>query len=66
MIPVEKSSMQNTIARGAMGQRTSEGNIAMLNFLDEKSLDKSGKRGSTPLERLCYICISQRRYWPSL
>ncbi|KAH0944445.1 hypothetical protein HN011_009617, partial [Eciton burchellii] len=37
---VEKPSMLNTIARGAIGQRIPEGSISMINLLDEKSLDK--------------------------
>jgi len=40
MFPAEKSSVLNTIARGSMGQRIPEGNIAKLNLLDEKLLDK--------------------------
>jgi hypothetical protein len=40
MFPVEKPSMLNTIAKGAMGQRIPEGSISMINLLDEKSLDK--------------------------
>jgi len=40
MFPVEKLSVLNTIARGAMGQRILEGSITMLNLLYEKSLDK--------------------------
>lgn len=48
MFPVEKPSMLNTIARGAMGQRVPPGSISMINLLDEKSLDhiaeSAGKR----------------------
>jgi len=40
MFPVEKLSVLNTIARGAMGRRIPKEIIAMLNLLDEKSLDK--------------------------
>ncbi|KAH0946869.1 hypothetical protein HN011_011953 [Eciton burchellii] len=40
MFPVERPSILNTIARGAMGQRIPEGSISMINLLDEKSLDK--------------------------
>lgn len=39
MFPVEKPSMLNTLARGAMGQRVPPGSISMINLLDEKSLD---------------------------
>lgn len=39
MFPVEKPSMLNTIARGAMGQNIPAGSISMLNLLDEKSLE---------------------------
>lgn len=48
MFPVEKPSMLNTIARGAMGQEIPKGTIAMINLLDEASLDhiaeNAGKR----------------------
>ena len=48
MFPVEKPSMLNTIARGAMGQDIPSGSISMLNLLDEESLDRiaesAGKR----------------------
>jgi len=37
---VEKPSMLNTIAKGAMRQCISEGSISLNNFLDKKSLDK--------------------------
>lgn len=48
MFPVEKPSMLNTIARGAMGQDVPRGSISMINLLDEESLDhiaeSAGKR----------------------
>jgi len=50
MLPVEKHSMLNTIAREAMGQRKPEGSISMINFLDEKSLDKIAESAGT---RIC-------------
>jgi len=39
---VEKPSMLNTIARGAMEQHIErkEGSISMMNLLDDQSLDK--------------------------
>lgn len=48
MFPVEKPSMLNTIARGALGQNIPGGSIALMNLLDEEALDKiaesAGKR----------------------
>jgi len=49
MFPIEKLSMLNTIARGNVGQRTSEGSIFMMNLLDEKSLEKITKSIGTRL-----------------
>jgi len=40
MFPMEKPSMLNTIARGAIGQRIPEVSISIMNLLDERSLDK--------------------------
>ena len=40
MFPMEKPSMLNTIARGAMGRDVPTGSFSMLNLLDEESLDK--------------------------
>jgi len=40
MFPMEKPSMLNTIARGAMGREIPAGSVSMLNLLDEKSLDQ--------------------------
>lgn len=40
MFPVEKPSMLDTLARGAMGQTIPSGSISLTNFLDEKSLEK--------------------------
>lgn len=39
MFPVEKPSMLNTLARGAMGQSIPAGSVSMLNLLDESSLE---------------------------
>lgn len=48
MFPVEKPSMLNTLAKGAMGQYVPPGSISMTNLLDEKTLDRiaesTGKR----------------------
>lgn len=40
MFPIEKPSMLNTIAKGAMGERIPSGSITMLNLLDESSLER--------------------------
>ncbi|XP_025985770.2 uncharacterized protein LOC113002854 [Solenopsis invicta] len=40
MFPVEKPSMLNTIARGALGEIIPSGSISMINLLDEDSLNK--------------------------
>lgn len=39
MFPVEKPSMLNTLARGAMGQDVPRGSISMINLMDEDSLN---------------------------
>ncbi|KYN22230.1 hypothetical protein ALC57_05377 [Trachymyrmex cornetzi] len=48
MFPVERPSMLNTIARGAMGNEIPAGSISMINLLDEASINKiaesAGKR----------------------
>lgn len=48
MFPVEKPSMLNTLARGAMGQSVPPGSISMMNLLDEGTIDQiaesAGKR----------------------
>jgi hypothetical protein len=49
MFSVEKPSMLNTIARGAMGQCIPEGSISMMYLLDEKSLDKIAESAGTRL-----------------
>lgn len=40
MFPVEKPSMLNTIAHGAMGGNVSPGTISLSNLLDEQTLDR--------------------------
>lgn len=40
MFPMEKPSMLNTIARGAMGQPIPEGSVSISKFLDEDTLNK--------------------------
>lgn len=40
MFPVEKPSMLNTLARGAMGQSVPPGSISLIHLLDEQSLDR--------------------------
>jgi len=40
MFPVEKPSMLNTLARGAMGGHIPAGSISMVNLLDEESLNR--------------------------
>ncbi|KYM93388.1 hypothetical protein ALC62_12483 [Cyphomyrmex costatus] len=40
MFPVERSSMINTIARGAMGQTIPPGSISMMNLMDEGTLNR--------------------------
>jgi len=40
MFPVEKPSMLNTLARGAMGGRIPAGSISIVNLLDEESLNR--------------------------
>lgn len=40
MFPVEKPSMLNTIAQGAMGHAIPPGSVSLYNMLDEKSLEK--------------------------
>lgn len=40
MFPMEKPSMLNTIAHGAMGGRVPPGTISLSNLLDEQSLDR--------------------------
>lgn len=40
MFPMEKPSMPNTIARGAMGQEIPAGSFSITNLLDEESLNK--------------------------
>lgn len=39
MFPVERPSMLNTLARGAMGHKVPPGSISLVHLLDEKSLD---------------------------
>jgi len=40
MFPVEKPSMLNNIAQGAMGGKVRPGTISMINLLDEASIDR--------------------------
>ncbi|XP_039315426.1 uncharacterized protein LOC120359992 [Solenopsis invicta] len=40
MFPVEKPSMLNTIARGALGETIPSGSVSMYNLLDEDSLNR--------------------------
>lgn len=40
MFPVEKPSVLNTMAQGAMGRKILPGSISMLNLLDEEALNK--------------------------
>ncbi|XP_070168029.1 uncharacterized protein [Polyergus mexicanus] len=40
MFPMEKPSMLNTIARGAMGQEIPAGSLSLINLFDEKTLDQ--------------------------
>lgn len=40
MFPIEKPSLLNTLAQGAMGRPIPPGSISMYNLLDEKSLDQ--------------------------
>jgi len=40
MFPVEKPSMLNTIARGALGETIPSGSISMLNLFDEDAINK--------------------------
>lgn len=49
MFPVEKPSMLNTIARGAMGENIPEGSISMYNLLDEASLNKIAESAGAKL-----------------
>jgi len=49
MFPVEKSSMLNTTARGAMKQCIPKGSLFMMNLLDEQSLDKMAESTGTCL-----------------
>lgn len=51
MFPMEKPSMLNTIARGAMGQQIPAGSLSMLNLFDEKSLDKIAESAGIRLWR---------------
>ncbi|KYM96587.1 hypothetical protein ALC62_12749 [Cyphomyrmex costatus] len=48
MFPVERPSIVNTLARGAMGNEIPAGSISLSNLLDEESLnriaDSAGKR----------------------
>ncbi|EZA59596.1 hypothetical protein X777_00265, partial [Ooceraea biroi] len=49
MFPVEKPSMLNTIARGAMGHEVPPGSISMLNLLDDTSLDRIAETAGNKL-----------------
>jgi len=60
MFPVEKLSMLNTIAKGAMEQHIPEGSISMMNRRTI-ARQNSRKRRDTPLGRLHNIWISQRK-----
>lgn len=40
MFPIEKPSMLNTIAKGAMGERIPSNSVSLLNLLDEGSLER--------------------------
>lgn len=51
MFPMEKPSMLNTIARGAMGQEIPAGSFSMLNLLDEKTLDHIAESAGARLWR---------------
>lgn len=58
MFPVEKPSMLNTIARGAMGQSIPAGVISMAGLLDEEALDR-GDGGSQNVERIHELRLRQ-------
>lgn len=49
MFPVERPSMLNTLAQGAMGQQVPKGSISLYNMLDEDSLEKIAKTTSIRL-----------------
>lgn len=51
MFPVEKPQMLETIARGAMGHEMPSGTISLMNFLDEKTLDKIAESAGARLWR---------------
>lgn len=51
MFPVEKPSMLNTIARGAMGQVIPEGSFSLTNLLDEASLNRIAENAGERLWR---------------
>lgn len=40
MFPIEKPSMLNTLAQGAMGQTIPAGSVSLYNLMDDKSLEK--------------------------
>lgn len=49
MFPVEKPSMLNNLARGAMGGDTRSSGVSLLNLLDEKTLDKIAESAGAKL-----------------
>lgn len=51
MFPVEKPSMLNTIAHGAMGGNVPPGTISLNNLLDEQSLDRIAEGAGRKLWR---------------
>ncbi|EFN65203.1 hypothetical protein EAG_10155 [Camponotus floridanus] len=49
MFPMEKPSMLNTIARGAMGQEIPAGSLSLANLLDEESLNQIAENAGARL-----------------
>lgn len=49
MFPMEKPSMLNTIARGAMGQEIPAGSLSLTNLLDEESLNQRAESAGARL-----------------
>ncbi|KYN00581.1 hypothetical protein ALC62_08650 [Cyphomyrmex costatus] len=62
MFPVERPSIVNTLARGAMGNEIPAGSISLSNLLDEESLNRiADSAAKTSLERICDFRVRQRR-----
>ncbi|KYQ49650.1 hypothetical protein ALC60_11283 [Trachymyrmex zeteki] len=51
MFPIEKPSMLNTIAKGAMGETIQPGSVYMMNLLDENSLNQIAESAGGKLWR---------------